>query len=125
MSTRYYTLVDKEPVLTSIENLPVQNLIQKIRKTEFSDKWLISTVFLGVDHSFTEEGPPLVFETMIFKNYADQYSRRSSTYQEALEEHRKAIQWLHSNCYPGAVIDDFLRKDLSIETEYKSRWELI
>ena len=28
----------------------------------------ISTVFLGLDHNFGE-GPPLVFETMVFEDY--------------------------------------------------------
>jgi hypothetical protein len=27
---------------------------------------LISTVFLGLDHNFTRDGPPILFETMVF-----------------------------------------------------------
>ena len=31
----------------------------------------ISTVFLGIDHNFNLEGPPLLFETMIFGGIKD------------------------------------------------------
>lgn len=32
---------------------------------------LISTVFLGLDHNFTGQGPPLLFETMVFRKDGD------------------------------------------------------
>ena len=28
--------------------------------------WEVSTVWLGLDHSFDDHGPPLIFETMVF-----------------------------------------------------------
>lgn len=28
--------------------------------------WMVSTVWLGLDHNFTRQGPPVIFETMIF-----------------------------------------------------------
>jgi hypothetical protein len=28
--------------------------------------WKVSTVWLGINHSFTRQGPPVIFETMIF-----------------------------------------------------------
>lgn len=49
----------------------------------------ISTVFLGLDHSFWE-WEPLLFETMIFGWKHDSYQERYSTYDEALEWHEKA-----------------------------------
>jgi len=54
---------------------------------------MVSTVFLGIDHSLQETGAPLVFETMVF-SYADPvYCERTSTYDEAIEEHQIAIRW--------------------------------
>lgn len=32
----------------------------------------VSMVFLGLDHSFDDDGPPLLFETMIFGGLHDQ-----------------------------------------------------
>jgi hypothetical protein len=28
--------------------------------------WMVSTVWLGLNHNFTRQGPPIIFETMIF-----------------------------------------------------------
>lgn len=50
----------------------------------------VSTVFLGLDHSFGD-GPPLLFETMIFKGPHDQYQERYSTWEEAEAGHAKAL----------------------------------
>lgn len=50
----------------------------------------VSTVFLGLDHSFGE-GPPLLFETMIFGLEGDKYQTRCSTWEEAEEMHAKAL----------------------------------
>lgn len=51
----------------------------------------VSTVFLGLDHSHGY-GPPLLFETMIFGGEHDQHQERCSTYEQALEMHRKAVE---------------------------------
>lgn len=51
----------------------------------------VSTVFLGVDHCFEGEGPPLIFETMIFADgWDEQECWRCSTYEEAERQHTKA-----------------------------------
>ena len=50
---------------------------------------LLSTVFLGLDHSFGR-GPPLLYETMIFGGEHDQEQWRYSTHEEAIEGHAKA-----------------------------------
>ena len=48
----------------------------------------ISTVFLGLDHSFWE-WEPLLYESMVFGWKRDQFQERYSTYDEALEWHEK------------------------------------
>lgn len=52
----------------------------------------ISTVFLGLDHSFLG-AVPILFETMIFGGPFDSYQDRCSTYADALEMHRKAVEF--------------------------------
>lgn len=48
----------------------------------------VSTVFLGVDHSFGG-GKPILFETMVFGSCAhDEACERYSTYEEAERGHR-------------------------------------
>jgi hypothetical protein len=51
----------------------------------------VSTVFLGLDHSFGH-GPPLLFETMIFGGERDQYQERYSTLQDAMDGHDRAVE---------------------------------
>lgn len=67
-------------------------------KTEI-DNYLISTVDLGIDHSFGV-GKPLYYETMIFEKNGDKvdfsgiYQKRYSTEEEAREGHKKAIEYV-------------------------------
>ena len=55
-----------------------------------SDGVTISTVFLGLDHAWGD-GPPLLFETMIFGGSHDQYQERYSSKKEALAGHKQAV----------------------------------
>lgn len=62
-----------------------------VAKSEFGDM-LVSTVFLGLDHDFSMQGPPLLFETMIFRaGQALDYQERCSTWLEAEEQHERGI----------------------------------
>lgn len=52
------------------------------------DKVRVSTIFLGLDHSFDADGPPLLFETMTFGDKPfDQEQVRCSTWDEAVLMH--------------------------------------
>lgn len=57
-------------------------------KQEHYKGFYVSTVFLGLDHSFGE-GRPLWFETMVFKDgdFSDLWCKRAETSQEALSYH--------------------------------------
>lgn len=53
----------------------------------------ISTVFLGTDHNFADDGPPLIFETMVFEDgdWDELYCDRYASWDEAEAGHAKAI----------------------------------
>ncbi len=51
----------------------------------------ISTVFLGLDHNFWDDGPPVLWETMIFGGTHDDYQVRYSSQQEAMDGHAEAV----------------------------------
>lgn len=57
----------------------------------------VTTVWLGLNHQFFEEGPPLIFETMIFVENefpggeAFDYQERYSTLAEAKAGHARAL----------------------------------
>jgi len=65
---------------------------RQVAKTDFGDV-RVSTVFLGLDRSFGQ-GPPLLFETMIFGGPFDQdkYQERCSTWEEAEAQHAEAVE---------------------------------
>jgi len=56
----------------------------------------VSTVFLGIDHSFGG-GPPLLFETMVFGGPLDGEQERYSTLDEAEAGHAAMIEKVKSH----------------------------
>jgi hypothetical protein len=50
----------------------------------------VSTVFLGINHQYFD-GPPLLFETMIFGGSEDGYQTRCSTWDQAEAQHAEAL----------------------------------
>ena len=76
-----------------------------VAKTDFGDM-RVSTVFLGLDRSFGD-GPPLLFETMIFGGPFDQekYQERCSTWEEAEAQHVKAVE-VAKQSEGGLVVGD-------------------
>jgi hypothetical protein len=65
--------------------------------------WMISTIWLGLDHGFGHGHMPLIFETMIFPPgdaaskdgaWAEEYQERYSTEEAAHAGHDRAIAWL-------------------------------
>ena len=51
----------------------------------------ISTVFLGIDHSFGYGNTPILFETMIFGGEHDEYQERYTTLAKAKKGHQRAV----------------------------------
>lgn len=57
---------------------------------------VISTIFLGLDHRHVGEGPPILFETMVFVDgEASDYMRRCSTWLEAEAQHARAVEFVN------------------------------
>jgi len=91
-----YVLKDKVPVLEpdllkwarAFEDFKAR----RVDRTEFPNGTYVSTVFLGLDHQFLD-GPPLLFETMIFNDDSgrESYCDRCSTWDEAVEMHKRAV----------------------------------
>ena len=101
MMSDHFILKDKIPVPCDLmtwarwfDNAPHRVVAQDIIDVGGTR---VSTVFLGIDHSFGE-GPPLLFETTIFdlpKDHAlEGYQERCSTWEEAEAQHLRAIDAL-------------------------------
>lgn len=74
-----------------------QNANRTVAKTRLKDA-TVSTVFLGLDHSFGK-GPPLLFETMVFGGPKDQYQKRYSTWEEAEQGHQRIVENAQMNFF--------------------------
>lgn len=53
----------------------------------------VSTVFMSLDHQFGD-GPPLVFETMVFGGDQDEFQYRYSTKKQAENGHYQVVDCL-------------------------------
>lgn len=66
------------------------------RRTDISPDISVSTVWLGLDHRFMGDGPPLFWETMIFGGDCDQDMWRHSSKEEAFESHERIVKALQA-----------------------------
>jgi hypothetical protein len=62
-----------------------------LRQDKLDNGVSVSTVFLGVNHNWSERGPPTLWETMIFGGPNDEYQDRYSSRDEALAGHARAV----------------------------------
>jgi 20S proteasome alpha/beta subunit len=76
-----------------------------LRQEETADKhYWVSTVWLGIDHNFSGEGPPIIFETMVFAQTTDAQSRlmegtsceRYATEEQAIRGHESTVLILNA-----------------------------
>lgn len=88
-----YILIGKEPAVTEDLFLWASSFENDNRRVAFTDFYYctVSTIFLGIDHSFYG-GNPILFETMIFGHYDDLYQTRYHTWEESVKGHIVAVE---------------------------------
>lgn len=70
---------------------------KRVEETQVGS-YRISTVFLGIDHNFFGEGPPLLFETMVFCRGSgrDLEMDRYATWDQAVLGHERMVKEIQS-----------------------------
>jgi len=89
---RHYVLIGQTPVLEPDVLVWAEWFGQEDRivfQTEFPGG-TVSTVFLGLDHQWGK-GPPLLFETMVFRDGEACECCRCSTWMEAEAQHQRVL----------------------------------
>lgn len=83
------------------------SMVKTSRHKERGKEFMLSTVWLGINHNWSDKGDPLIFETMAFEykarwnqvigelDYAGLTQLRYSTEAEALAEHNASIPLYH------------------------------
>ena len=88
--------------------IPVRDTMEWARWFEVNDRtvaqeyvghYMVSTIFLGLDHQWSPGGPPLLFETMIFNHaewashyYDEKYQDRCGTWDDAIDMHEEGVK---------------------------------
>lgn len=62
-----------------------------LKKTRLTNGSVVSTVFLGLDHNFTEVGDPVLWETMVFGEDGGEICLRYSSEEEAIQGHDRTV----------------------------------
>lgn len=66
---------------------------KRVASTMLPDGTWISTVWIGLDHRFNDDGPPLIFESMAFRgSESDLDCERYSTEAEAIAGHARMVE---------------------------------
>lgn len=63
---------------------------RRVARTELADGVIVSTVFLGLNHAW-DDGPPLLFETLVFNGPHDGDMERCSTWEQAEAQHAAMV----------------------------------
>jgi hypothetical protein len=66
---------------------------RRVAETIVGD-YIVSTVFLGIDHRFSDKGKPQFFETRIFGGVRHEEMYRYATWDEAEAGHRRIVELL-------------------------------
>ena len=88
-----------EDLLTWAQWMEANDDKRIVKQQDIGPYW-VSTVFLGLDHSWTDPELPHLFETMVFTtehghhaSVDDGYFNRTPTWEMALEAHAEAVAW--------------------------------
>ena len=76
----------------------IEKFDNRVVKQDHIGEVSVSTVFLGIDHNFVDEGPPILWETMVFGGKFDHYLERCSGNKEQAEaQHDKMVAYVKNN----------------------------
>lgn len=88
-----YTLRDGEPV-EEPDLLKwgrwMEGTSRKVARDKLGEV-VVSTVFLGLDHNWADDGPPILYETMVFGGPLNDEQQRYHTREGALSGHAEMV----------------------------------
>ena len=84
----------------------------------------VSTVFLGTDHNWGQ-GPPLLFETMIFGGPLDEECERYSTWEQAEAGHKCMVERANVDAKIAALEAENARLKVQLDAPIKAARSLL
>ena len=98
----HYNREGKTITLDEWATLMSQDEVKRVAYTEVDEGCYVSTVWLGMDHNWTEDGPPIIFETMILGGRYDQEQIRYSTEEQAVVGHARMVEKAAREYHPSS-----------------------
>ena len=102
----YFYILDENKELVEVDSSTwghwFDNFENRRVESTYLHEYHISTVFLGINHSYYDQGEPLVYETMVFNPKGDcdeSYICRYHTWNEALIGHAVACEWVKQGAH--------------------------
>ena len=111
---------DQKYILDADHNLVPVDLLTWAKWFEKADRhvgstrvrnYWISTVFLGIDHQFGAYGPPLLFETMVFKNVSDTTKYGDGKSWNGEEEMQRYATWDEAEAGHAAMVAKYTEEE--------------
>lgn len=100
------TATEAEPLLANKEYARI-GLTRVTSVTAPAVDFIVSTVWLGVNYNFGDDGPPIIFETMVFGGNEDQQEScyRWTTRQAAADGHAEIVATVAAGIPDDRVAD--------------------
>ena len=67
---------------------------RRVAYSEINSEMHVSTVFIGIDHRHYGDGPPILFETMVFENGEGTDTYRYASWDDAKTGHDALVRRL-------------------------------
>jgi hypothetical protein len=97
----YYKLDKDKNVIPAKDCMEWATAFENSEGRRVKEDWIgncrVSTMFFGTSMC-PESCPPLVFETMVFKNGSSIYQDRYATWKQAVKGHKQAVKWVKDGC---------------------------
>lgn len=90
----FYNKYGENIELAEWSRLVEDDKYKRVLLTDIDHGIVVSTVWLGMNHNWLGEGPPLIFETMVFGGEYDSHMIRTSTIKEARAAHKEVVSTL-------------------------------
>jgi hypothetical protein len=83
-----------------------------VAETQLDDFW-VSTVFLGFDHHFYSQGPPMLFEPLVFVDQDASTMLRCVAWEDAVYRHKNVVEEV------GRVVEEIDGEMLDVSAKVK------
>jgi hypothetical protein len=79
------------------ETLNNERFVVQLSMIYITDNIFISTIFIGVNFNFMDDGPPILWETMIFSEREVLWEMRYSSREAAIDDHLTIVEYLKAH----------------------------